>query len=84
MIPSPKERFLADAALAKQHADLVASSRFIVALDAAMLEYAIQCSRVNPPGEGGLLLRGANEFARMFCELANPRIKPTTVDRDNL
>lgn len=84
MIPSPKERFLADAALAKQHADLVASSRFIVALDAAMLEYAIQCSRVNPPSDGGLLLRGARQFVFVFCELANPQTKPTTVDRDNL
>lgn len=84
MIPSPKERFVADASLAKKHADMVASSSFIAALDATMLEYAAKCSRTAVPGEGGLLLRGAQEFSRLFCELANPIPTLATRDRDNL
>lgn len=84
MIPSPKTRFLADQALAKKHADMVASSPFILALDAALLEYMEECSRTTVPGEGGLKLRGAIEFARVFCNLANPPTKFKTVDPDNL
>lgn len=84
MIPSPKERFLADATLTKHHANTVASSQFIAAFDAAMGEYSMQCSAAKNPTEAGLLLRGAHEFARIFCELANPRTRTVTVDRDNL
>lgn len=86
MIPSPKERFIADAALAKTHADTVGSTAFVQALDAALLEYGAQCARHAMPGvdESGLLLRGAHEFARLLTTLAEPRTRETTHDRDNL
>lgn len=84
MIPSPKDRFLADVTLAKHHANTVSSSEFVEAIDAALLEYAAQCSREKVPSDGGLLLRGAHEFARLFCELSQPRTENKTIDRDNL
>lgn len=84
MIPSPKDRFLVDVALAKHHADTVGTSQFATALDAALLEYGAQCSREKVPAEGALLLRGAHEFARLFCELSQPRTENKTIDRDNL
>lgn len=84
MIPTPKERFLSDGALAKRHADMVATSEFAVALDAALLEFAAKCARTAVPGEGGLMLKGAHEFARVFCELSMPATMISTRDRDNL
>lgn len=83
MIPSPKDRFLADTTLSKHHADMVSSSQFAATLDAALLEYAIQTARGNP-SKAGLLLQGAHEFSRVFCELSEPRLRPVTKDRDNL
>lgn len=84
MIPSPKDRFLADAALSKRHADMVGTSDFADAMDKAMLEYSAQCARSNSPSKAGLLLQGAHEFARVFCDLSVPRMKTATKDPDNL
>lgn len=84
MIPSPKDRFLSDASLSKRHADTVGTSEFVAAMDAALLEYGAQCSRSNSPSKAGLLLQGAHEFARVLCELSEPRIRTTIKDRDNL
>lgn len=80
MIRTPKERFLADAALAKWHADTVSTPEFAAALEAALLEYSAQCAKSEP----SLTLRGAHEFARLFCNLSTPITRPTTIDRDNL
>lgn len=84
MIPSPKERLLADAGLAKWHADTVNTPQFVASMDAALGEYSAQCSRVSSPSDGGLMLRGAHEFVRLFCNLSTPVTRPTTKDRDNL
>lgn len=83
MIPSPKDRFLSDVVLAKHHTDTVSTTQFAAALDAALLEYGAQCSR-GKRKQAGLLLRGAHEFARLFCELSQPRTQTKTIDRDNL
>lgn len=84
MIPSPKDRFLADATLAKRHADTVGTSQFSAALDAALLEYGARCAKEKIPGDAGLLLRGAYEFSLVLCELAEPRTRTVIKDRDNL
>lgn len=84
MIPSPKDRFLADAALSKTHSDTVSSTPFAVALDAALLEYGKRCSKEKQPEVGGTLLRGAYEFAEVFCNLSEPRKQSTVYDPDNL
>lgn len=84
MIPNPKQRFLDSTAVAKWHADLVAKSEFIQALDAAKLEYADACAKAMSPGDVGLMLRGATEFARIFCELSMPLKTRTIKDHDNL
>lgn len=84
MIPSPKDRFLSDSTLYKWHADLVSTSQFASALDAALLEYGSKCSRENNPADAGLLLRGAHEFATTFCQLSEPRMRLEIKDRDNL
>lgn len=84
MILTPKERFLADATLSKWHIDTVTTPQFTAALDAALLEYGAQCSREKVPADGGLLIRGAHEFANLFCRLSTPVNRPVTRDRDNL
>lgn len=84
MMPSPKERFLANAASAKAHSDTVASAAFVQALDAAMLEYASVCASQANPSEGGLMLRGAKGFASVLCGLAMPLSRPKVSDRSNL
>lgn len=81
MIPPPKDRFLANVALAKHHADTVGTSQFAVALDAALLQYGEKCSKDE---NGALLLRGAYEFTRIFCDLSEKRTEVKPVDRDNL
>lgn len=84
MIPTPKDRFLADAALSKAHSDTVNSTPFSAALDAALLEYSARCAREPDSGVGSLLLRGAHEFSRVLCELSEPRTRNVTKDQDNL
>lgn len=84
MIPSPKDRFLADTVLAKHHADMVSSSQFAAALDASLREYSAQCARSKSPSKAGLLLQGAHDFVDVFCNLAEKIVIPATKDRDNL
>lgn len=84
MIQSPKEHFLADAAACKTHADTITSSKFQEALQGALLEYSLLCSRETEPVAGHWKSRGAFEFSQVLCTIHVPRIERTVSNRDNL
>lgn len=84
MIGSPKARFLADAGAAKRHADTVTSVAFQDALQSALLEFSLKCSKETNPDAGYWKSQGAFEFAKTLCNLHNPRADSTLRDYDNL
>lgn len=84
MIPSPKERFLANPTLKHALGNIVANPDFHAALEAAQLAYAEQCSREDGADAGYWKSRGAFEFVKVLCNLHNPPVERVHKDLDNL
>lgn len=89
MIPTPKQKFQSSSLLTQSHQKLVASAEFEVSVDAAMLEYADQLSRmrtgdVNMAAAAGFKLAGAYEFLTVLKDLGSRPPAPTKPVPDNL
>ena len=84
MIPSPKERFLANARAAKEHADLVANPSFQHAVDTALRVFAEQCDHTDGADAGYWRTRGAFEFVRVLNTLHELPVTRGRKDFDNL
>lgn len=86
--PTPKEAFLADAAQAKRHADLVARPELRRALEVALLEHQRRATNAlasaPDPAAAAWRLAGAQEFVAIFLGLADLTAPAPRRDPDNL
>lgn len=79
-----KEKFLANPAASKQHADAVASSWFHEAIQIALLECSSKWAKESVPESGHYKTQGAFEFLEVFVALSRPSTPAVRKDLDNL
>lgn len=84
MIPTPKERFLANPALKQELGNIVANPAFQAAVEAALLTHSQNCANEDGPDAGYWKNKGAFEFVKVLSNLHNPVLKREHKDLDNL
>lgn len=84
MIPTPKERFLANPALKQELGNIISNPSFQSALEAALLTHAQNCAHEDGPDAGYWKTKGAFEFVKVLCSLHNPAVERAFKDLDNL
>lgn len=86
--PTPKERFLQNTSLLKNHRSMVDSDVFQAVADAAMLEYQNLLSRQTTDAisasAAGFKLQGALEFIGVMKGLSDTPVVAKRRDADNL
>ena len=84
--PTPKEEFLANAKLARQHLANIEQPELRAALAAALAEYARRLADT-PGGDAHpnhYKLVGAHDFLDIFYKLSFPKFSAKTADRGQL